>query len=61
MAKSKIEVIEKDEFPVCPYCEKELSEIHVNAKQSSLVEWHKIAFCPHCRKALGISFMRSAV
>jgi hypothetical protein len=28
---AKIKVIETDEAPVYPYCEKELSEIHVNA------------------------------
>jgi uncharacterized protein with PIN domain len=56
---AKIKVIETDEVPVCPYCEKELSEVH-NAKQGSLVERHNICFCPHCRKVLGIAFTRSA-
>lgn len=58
---AKIKVIETDGAPVCPYCEKELSEIHVNARQASLVEWHNVCFCPNCRKILGISFIRSAV
>jgi len=58
---AKIKVVETTEAPVCPYCEKELSEIHVNAKQVSLVEWHNICFCPHCRKVLGSSYTRSAV
>jgi uncharacterized protein with PIN domain len=57
---ARIEVIETDEVPVCPYCEKELSEIYLNAKQGSLVERHNICFCPHCRKVLGIAFTRSA-
>ena len=57
---AKIKVIETDEVAVCPYCEKELSEIHVNANQGSLVERHNICFCPHCRKVLGVAFTRSA-
>jgi glutaredoxin len=59
---AKIKVIETDEIPVCPYCEKELSEFHVNTKQSSwsLVERHYVCFCPHCRKVLSIAFARSA-
>ena len=58
---AQVRVVETDEIPVCPYCEKELDTIHVNAKQKSLVEWQKISFCPHCKKVLGISFTRSAV
>ena len=57
---AKIKVIETDEVPVCPYCEKELSEIHVKRNQGSPVERHNICFCPHCRKVLGIAFTRSA-
>jgi len=58
----KIKILETDEVAVCPYCEKELSEIRVNAGQAkgSLVERHNVCFCPHCRKVLGISFTRSA-
>jgi hypothetical protein len=57
---AKIKVIETDNAPVSPHCEKELSEIHVNSKQHSLVERHNICFSPHCRKVLGIAFPRSA-
>ena len=59
----QIKVIETDDVPICPYCEKELSEIHVNAKQGSwpLVERHNICFCPHCRKVLSIAFTRGAL
>ena len=55
----EIKVVEADEVPVCPYCEKELDEVHVNTKQRSLVERHSICFCPHCRKVLGVAFTRS--
>ncbi len=58
----RIKLVEVDEIPVCPYCEEELDEIKVNAKQApwSLVEKHNVCFCPHCRKVLGVSFTRSA-
>ena len=41
---AKIKVIETDEAPVCPYCEKEPSEVHENTKQESLVERHNPEF-----------------
>ena len=61
MSKPKLDVVETDELPVCPYCEKELNSICVNSRQRSLVEFQKTMFCPHCRKLLGISVSRSAI
>jgi len=61
MAKPKIQVVETGEVPICPYCEQELTTLNVNSKQRSLVEFQKVFFCPHCRKVLGLSSMRSVV
>jgi len=61
MASCKLDVVETDQLPVCPYCEKVLNSICVNSRQRSLVELQKAMFCPHCRKFLGISLTRSAI
>ncbi len=56
---AKIKIVEVDEAPVCPYCEKELEEIRVNTKQASLVESHNVYSCSHCKKVIGVAFARS--
>jgi uncharacterized protein with PIN domain len=50
---AKIKLVEVDEVPVCPYCEEELNEIKVNARQAPwpLVEKQNVCFCPHCPPA----------
>jgi len=61
MSKIKLDVVETEQLPVCPYCEKELNSICVNSRQRSLMECQKAMFCPYCRKLLGISLTRSAI
>ena len=58
---AKLKVVESDENPLCPYCENELTEVHVNTRQRSwsLGEKPAICFCPHCRRVLGISFSKA--
>jgi hypothetical protein len=49
---AKIKIVETGKVPVCPYCEMELSETHVNTRQApwSLGEKHNTCFCPNCRR-----------
>ncbi len=61
---AEIKLVEVDEVPLCPYCEKDLNEIKVNSKQapwSVVKEMRNVCFCPHCRKLLGVSFTRSVL
>ena len=54
----RIEV--KEHLPVCPYCEKELEDVHDHRNsmpiQHFLHNLHIIA-CPHCRKVLGTAII----
>ena len=46
-----------DELPICPYCEKELSEVKTkefDKAKLTLISQNFIYMCPHCRKVLAI-------
>lgn len=42
------------EFPVCPYCEKEVHNVLVR-EISGIFGKRYIYFCAHCKKVLGVS------
>ena len=47
---------EKDEYPICPFCEQELQEVKYKNIYGGFMSRRKIIFfCPHCRKVLGNS------
>ena len=47
-------VYREDLTPVCPYCEREISEVYARKRGFPLGEGRSIMFfCPHCRKVLG--------
>lgn len=51
----KIKITEVEHHPVCPYCDRKLSEIHwhkVKGASMSQVGYVAIYSCPHCRKVL---------
>jgi len=51
----------EDIAPVCPFCQKELSEIYVKARGAGLLTAkNAVYFCPHCSKVLGIGQSRMA-
>ena len=54
----KIKVTEVQHHPVCPFCEKKLSEMNwhkVRGVSRSSVGYVAIYSCPHCRKVLATS------
>jgi len=55
MAKG-IKVTEKDDLtPICPFCNKELSEIYFK-KHGWGIAKIGLYFCPHCLKTLGAGY-----
>ena len=52
----KVQIQSEGPKPLCPYCEKELTEVidyrSGMPKQHFLLNLHMFA-CPHCRKVLG--------
>lgn len=49
----------EDLAPVCPFCEKELTEVYARAKGVALIQGTNVVyFCPHCHKVLGIGHGR---
>ena len=55
MSKKPLEFVKREDLlPVCPHCERELTEVHTKSKGSPLIQGNNIVFfCPHCRKVLG--------
>lgn len=51
MSKVKIELVDMEQLPLCPYCEKELSSIAFKDKAWGA---RSVYACPHCRKILGM-------
>jgi hypothetical protein len=46
---------ENGRFPLCPYCEEELSFIKVYRSHFKFLSNLHVFACPHCRKALNAS------
>jgi len=45
-----------NEYPICSFCEKELTEVKAKNMEKRFFKTIKNAFfCPHCNKILGIS------
>ena len=42
------------EFPVCPYCKKELKTIKYKQEGLGLFGKERVYFCPSCKCVLGI-------
>ncbi len=47
-----IKIIETEQLPLCPHCEKELNTVEKNIR--GVWERHTVYICPHCRKLLSI-------
>jgi uncharacterized protein with PIN domain len=46
----------EDLSPVCPHCEREITEVYSRRKGVALIQGQEVVyFCPHCRKILGFS------
>lgn len=50
----KIKFVEVDTLPICPFCEKELSEINTFSKGVFIQS--VIYSCPHCKKVLSVGY-----
>jgi uncharacterized protein with PIN domain len=48
----KIKVEWVNEYPLCPYCEKELDKIEATFKLT-LFHSHVLYRCPYCKKLIG--------
>ena len=55
-----LNIIKRDDLmPICPHCEKELSEVYIKTKGLGWIEGrNNLYFCPHCRKTLGFGQSR---
>ncbi|TDJ53727.1 MAG: hypothetical protein E2O47_07540 [Gemmatimonadetes bacterium] len=54
-----IEITErKDVWPICPYCEQELTDIHYEQLRGKFFRRY-LYFCSHCHKVLGVSERKS--
>jgi transposase-like protein len=51
MAKN-VNIIEIDDIPKCPYCERDLDEIGKVAR--GVFAATNVYICPHCKKVLGV-------
>jgi len=56
----KLEITRREDLtPVCPHCEKKLTEVYVKTKGVGLIEGkNALYFCPHCSKVLGFGQSR---
>lgn len=50
----KIQLVESDTVPVCPYCNKQLQTIEVISK--GFIEQTMVYICPLCKKILSIGY-----
>ena len=49
-----------DETPVCPHCNLDLREIHVQKRGVPIFQGRTVVFfCPHCKKVLGFGQERA--
>ena len=55
MAKKPLDFVKREDLsPVCPHCEKTLSEVFTKSKGAPFIQGSNVVyFCPHCRKVLG--------
>jgi len=55
MPEKTLEFVEREDVsPVCPHCEKELTEVHTRSRGIPFIQGKNIVyFCPHCRRILG--------
>jgi uncharacterized protein with PIN domain len=55
MSEKPLEFVKRDDLsPICPHCEKELTEVYTRSKGVPVIQGTNVAyFCPHCRKVLG--------
>ena len=60
MTENPFSVVKRDDLaPLCPHCEKELTEVYVESKGVPFVTGqNNVFFCPHCRKVLGFGQSR---
>jgi len=50
----KVKVEWVNEFPLCPYCEKELDKIEATFKLTFIrLRSHVLYRCPYCKKLIG--------
>jgi len=48
----KIQIVQTDELPQCPYCDRELDVIEKTTK--GFIEKNIVYRCPYCKKLLSI-------
>jgi len=55
MSEKPFGIVKREDLaPLCPHCEKELTEVYIRAKGVPFVQGTNVVyFCPHCRKVLG--------
>ena len=55
-----LKVVKRDDIaPVCPHCEKDLTEIYAKSQGAGFIMGKDtMYFCPHCSKVLGFSQSR---
>ena len=55
MSEKPLTFIKRDDLlPICPHCEKELTEVHTRSKGFPIAHGTNVVyFCPHCRKIIG--------
>jgi hypothetical protein len=60
MTEKPFTIVKREDLtPLCPHCEKELTEVYVKTRGFPLVQGKSsLYFCPHCRKTLGFSQSR---
>ena len=52
----QITIVETDETPRCPHCNKALTTIERVSK--GIIELVRVFICPHCKKVLSIGYDR---
>ena len=62
MNKRPFDVIEREDIaPLCPHCDKKLTEVYRRSRGAGLFVGRNIVFfCPHCHKVLGFGQSRMA-
>ena len=55
MSEKSLTIVKREDLlPLCPHCEKELTEVYTKAKGIPFVQGTNVLyFCPHCHKVLG--------
>lgn len=63
MAYTAFNVVTRDDLkPICPYCEREITEVYCKSRGAGwfLFPRSAIYFCPHCHKVLGLGQSKMA-